>query len=101
METWDVVVAERTAMADLLDTLTPEQWDTATMCTGWRVRDVTAHLIEGATIPARKLVLTVLEYGFRIDTMLDREARKHGASPTTQLAREFQREHREPQRAAG
>ena len=41
---------ERTELADLLDTLTPEQWDAPSLCTGWRVRDVTAHLVEGATM---------------------------------------------------
>ncbi|PWV82373.1 TIGR03083 family protein [Prauserella marina] len=36
--------AERADLADLLSTLTPEQWDTPSLCEGWRVRDVVAHV---------------------------------------------------------
>lgn len=35
---------ERGDLADLLSTLTPAQWDTPSLCTEWRVRDVVAHL---------------------------------------------------------
>src|SRR4051794_8421016 len=35
---------ERAELVDLLVTLTPEQWDAPTPCTGWRVRDVVAHV---------------------------------------------------------
>lgn len=37
--------AERSELADLLDTLTAEQWETPTLCEGWRVRDVVAHAV--------------------------------------------------------
>lgn len=36
--------AERADMAELLACLTPEQWDAPTLCEGWRVRDVVAHV---------------------------------------------------------
>lgn len=36
---------ERADLADLLDTLTPEQWNAPTLCGRWRVRDVVAHMI--------------------------------------------------------
>ena len=41
---WRVVDAQRAELADLLEDLTPEEWDTASLCGGWRVRDVAAHL---------------------------------------------------------
>ncbi|WP_425354918.1 maleylpyruvate isomerase N-terminal domain-containing protein [Paeniglutamicibacter kerguelensis] len=34
--------AEREDIEDLLSTFTPEQWDEASLCGGWRVRDVVA-----------------------------------------------------------
>jgi len=37
--------AERQDLVDLLGQLTPEQWDRPSLCTGWRVRDVVAHMI--------------------------------------------------------
>jgi uncharacterized protein (TIGR03083 family) len=36
---------ERAELADFLATLRPDQWDAPSLCTGWRVRDVAAHLI--------------------------------------------------------
>lgn len=36
---------EREEFAALLDQLTPKQWDQPSLCTGWRVRDVVAHVI--------------------------------------------------------
>ena len=39
------VGATVTAIADLLAGLTPEQWETQSLCDGWRVRDVAGHLV--------------------------------------------------------
>lgn len=36
---------ERTDLAAFLSTLTPEQWEAPTLCEGWRVRDVVAHML--------------------------------------------------------
>ncbi len=41
---------ERTDLADFLETLTPQQWAAPSLCEGWTVRDVVAHVVsyEGA-----------------------------------------------------
>lgn len=45
LETAFARLAERRRdLADLLDTLTPEEWESPSLCEGWRVRDVAAHL---------------------------------------------------------
>jgi uncharacterized protein (TIGR03083 family) len=36
---------ERRAIRALIHELTPEQWDTPSLCAGWTVRDVVAHLL--------------------------------------------------------
>lgn len=36
--------AERADLVDLLASLTPAQWDSPSLCAGWRVRDVVAHM---------------------------------------------------------
>lgn len=43
-EQWRVVEWQRLVIADLLDDLTPAEWDAPSLCAGWRVRDVAAHL---------------------------------------------------------
>jgi uncharacterized protein (TIGR03083 family) len=41
----EMATAERTDLADLLETLTPGQWEEPSLCQGWRVRDVVAHVM--------------------------------------------------------
>ncbi len=45
MDLWSTVAAERLQLADLLQTLTPEQWATPSLCGAWTVREVAAHLV--------------------------------------------------------
>jgi len=47
---------ERTELAEFLATLSPEQWDTPSLCAGWRVRDVVAHMISYDGLDTRALV---------------------------------------------
>ena len=43
-EVWQAIDDERSSLADLLDDLSAEEWETPSLCDGWRVRDVAAHL---------------------------------------------------------
>ncbi|MGY4859918.1 maleylpyruvate isomerase family mycothiol-dependent enzyme [Cryobacterium sp. AP23] len=50
------VGATVTAIADLLAGLTPDQWETQSLCGGWRVRDVAGHLVWRLGSSNRELV---------------------------------------------
>jgi uncharacterized protein (TIGR03083 family) len=52
------VTAERTDLAAMLGGLRPEQWTAPTLCAGWRVREVVAHM----TMPFR-LTLPAFVWG--------------------------------------
>lgn len=41
---WQTIEQERLRLADLLATLTDDEWDQPSLCVGWRVRDVAAHV---------------------------------------------------------
>lgn len=41
---WSAIDDQRTRTADLLEQLAAEQWDHASLCQGWTVRHVAAHL---------------------------------------------------------
>jgi uncharacterized protein (TIGR03083 family) len=58
---------ERADLADLLATLTPEQWDGPTLCTRWRVRDVVAHVISYEELSKAGLVGRFLRGGLAPD----------------------------------
>jgi uncharacterized protein (TIGR03083 family) len=67
--------AERERLTGLFSDLSPEQWDTLSLCAGWRVREVVAHI----TMPFRAKPLSVMagvaRAGFSFNRYADRDAR--------------------------
>jgi uncharacterized protein (TIGR03083 family) len=57
-ESWQVVAEQRLAIAELLAGLSEADWEHPSLCAGWRVRDVAAHvtLIPIAPSPGSLLV---------------------------------------------
>lgn len=47
-DVWPTVHAERQALADDLEHVAPDRWATPSLCAGWGVHDVLAHLVETA-----------------------------------------------------
>ena len=43
-QSWQAITKERLRLADLLETLTEDEWNHPSLCAGWRVRDVAAHV---------------------------------------------------------
>lgn len=66
-ETFAMVAAERRELADLLDGLEEAQWNAPSLCAGWRVRDVVAHLLMEVTIGVPRLLLGLARHRFDFD----------------------------------
>ena len=65
MNTLDRIAAERRRVADLLDGLDDEQWATPSLCEGWTVRHVAAHMTAGWSFPKLRFTrLMVRHRGF-------------------------------------
>lgn len=47
MDPWAQIATERRSLADLLDTLTPQQWASPSLCGAWSVQEVAVHLTSG------------------------------------------------------
>ena len=56
---------ERRDLADLLEDLTPDEWAQPSLCSGWTVRDVVAHLLSYEEIGYLGLIGTLVRSGFR------------------------------------
>ena len=41
---WRTIDTQRSELADLMETFSADDWETPSLCTGWRVREVAAHL---------------------------------------------------------
>jgi uncharacterized protein (TIGR03083 family) len=84
---WASIAAERGALADDLSSLTPAQWDTPSLCTGWTVRDIVAHLSATAALNPPKFFLAMLKSGFNFDKFANGQIAKHrGTDPAATLS---------------
>jgi uncharacterized protein (TIGR03083 family) len=85
-EVFGMIAEERRALADLLDTLTPEQWATPSLCAGWTVREVAAHLVVPFEVSVPSLMLRLVRSLGSYDRAMDGATREVAARPTTELA---------------
>lgn len=82
------VRAERERLTGLLAGLTDDQWDSPSLCRGWRVREVVAHITMPFRTSVPRLVAGLAGAGFSFNRYADRAARTDAArmSPAELLA---------------
>jgi uncharacterized protein (TIGR03083 family) len=90
-EVWRTIHTERSALADLLEALAPEEWDRPSLCRGWRVRDVAAHVISSPQANLVSMTMAALRAGGRFHRLTDQEARRLGARPPAEIVADFRR----------
>jgi uncharacterized protein (TIGR03083 family) len=88
---WARIHGERAALADLLATLEPAEWDTPSLCAGWRVRDVAAHVIMSPQADPWTMTRAVIRSGGRFHRMTDVEARRAGNRPPAEILADYRR----------
>jgi uncharacterized protein (TIGR03083 family) len=59
--------AERAALVELLESLSPEQWDAPTLCEQWRVRHVIAHMFSYDELSTLGAIGRLLRNGMSLD----------------------------------
>jgi len=85
----ELVADERTDLVAFLRTLTSEEWVASSLCAGWRVRDVVAHLLYD-TLPLPRYLLEVARAGFSADRMNARAVHRWNGSDPEQLVDAFE-----------
>lgn len=83
---WPLVHAERAALVADLSSISEDDWERPSLCPGWSVRDVAAHLVDnaGTTIPG--MVAAMVRARFDFDRMNDQGVAKHrGRTPADTL----------------
>jgi uncharacterized protein (TIGR03083 family) len=83
---WAAVDRERLELATLLESLSDEEWEQPSLCEGWRIRDVAAHLALAHTGPRQVLVDMARARG-SFDRMVHDTARRHAGTPREHLIR--------------
>ncbi|MFC7403798.1 maleylpyruvate isomerase family mycothiol-dependent enzyme [Georgenia alba] len=84
--------AERERLVGLLAGLTPEQWATPSLCEGWRVREVVAHITMAYRISGPAFFAGLLRSWFRFHRYADRAAKADTAKLTDAQLLEVLRE---------
>jgi uncharacterized protein (TIGR03083 family) len=87
-DVWPTIHAERKALAADLDGLAGNEWDTPSLCDGWTVRDVVAHMTAATKLNAPKFVGRLVGSGFSFERVQNKGiAAERGSSPADTLAR--------------
>ena len=77
---WPTIHAEREALANDLDGLTREQWETPSLCSEWNVHQVLAHQLSAAKMTPLKFFGKFAAAGFNFDKFAGRQVVLEAAS---------------------
>ncbi|MEU9983113.1 maleylpyruvate isomerase family mycothiol-dependent enzyme [Streptomyces sp. NPDC050856] len=80
MDLASLIAAERRDVADVLDGLSDQQWDAPSLCAGWRVREVAAHMSMGFRYSVPQVIGQLVRARGSLHRMTDRLARRDAAS---------------------
>lgn len=83
---WIQVAAARRDLADLVETLTPQQQQGPTLCAGWTPHHVLAHVTSFVEVPLPRYLFGVVRAGGSFDKMADATAKRLAEQPIDELA---------------
>lgn len=66
-DVWPIVHAERAALIADLELLTDAQWEQPSLCEGWSVHDVVAHVVDTALTTRLGFIVGLARAGFDFD----------------------------------
>lgn len=93
--------AERERLAAIFADLGPDQWATASLCAGWRAREVLAHMTMPFRLSGPRFLGGMIRAGFRFDRFADRDARTAVARGDAALVELYRANLRHPWRPPG
>jgi uncharacterized protein (TIGR03083 family) len=85
-----LVADERRDLVALLRTLSDAEWQSPSLCDGWQVRDVVAHVLYD-TIPARRYLADMVKCRFSVDRLNNRLVDRERETPTSRLVDRLER----------
>jgi uncharacterized protein (TIGR03083 family) len=86
------VAAEFLALAGLLDSATDAQWDTPSLCAGWRVREVVAHMTMAARYSEEEFMAELRRCEFDFGRLSNEVAARDAELPASELVANLQSE---------
>lgn len=95
-EVWRHTVAQRVALHEVLQELSAEEWDHPSLCAGWRVRDVAAHLIAGPQMRAVNTARVMRDVWRGYNGMILVDGLRRGRAPVADILAQYDRWARVP-----
>jgi uncharacterized protein (TIGR03083 family) len=86
---WPTIHAERKALAADLGATTDTQWTTASMCPGWTVRDVLAHMTSTAAMTPGKFMGRFVASGFQFEKLQAKSLAEQNAGSGADVLQRF------------
>jgi uncharacterized protein (TIGR03083 family) len=86
VEIRQMIADERRTVADLVESLSPQQLDMPSLCGQWTVKDVAGHLLAAVAAPRRLAFSLLLRSGLRLHEANARLARVMADRPAADLA---------------
>ncbi|MFI0863189.1 maleylpyruvate isomerase family mycothiol-dependent enzyme [Streptomyces smyrnaeus] len=83
MDIKQAIAAERTELAELLEHLPEADWQVPSLCAGWRVREVAAHMSSGFRSSRSQVLRELLRARGNLHRMTDHCARRDAAALST------------------
>lgn len=90
-EVWRHTHEQRRVLATLLRDLADEEWAVPSLCVGWTVRDVAAHVMRSATVTPVEMAVALVRFRGRYNTLVAEDARRAARRPVAELVAEFER----------
>lgn len=86
-KTWALIHAERAAVADMIGSLTPDQWRQPSLCAGWNVGAMAGHILLAAEQTPGKFMRGMAANGFRFNVYMDRATKARAGMDRDEIVR--------------
>jgi uncharacterized protein (TIGR03083 family) len=88
---WHTIRQERAELVHHLEQLDDKDWNTLSLCPGWTVRDVAAHVISSAQATPGNVLSAMVRGRGNFDRAIYLEAKRLSARPPTEILADFHR----------
>ena len=91
VEHWDNIATQRRGLADQLESLTPDQWATKSLCHAWTIKDVVAHLVMPHEVSIPRFTLSFVAARFSFNRASETLTARLSKRSTTELIADLRR----------
>jgi uncharacterized protein (TIGR03083 family) len=90
-EVWRHTHMQRRSLEMLLRDLSDEEWAVPSLCQGWTVREVAAHVMRSVTVSPVEMAVALVRFGGRYNALVAEDARRAAQRPVAELIVDFER----------